>query len=82
MKQFEEPLGPQDVLLLRGVDYSVLEKLVGECASRVYNALRHQNIEAGTKEAFNAYVSCLHQLYLFGVAMQLNRMGYHMTKMN
>ena len=32
--------------------------------------------------AFNAYVSCLHQLYLFGAAMQLNRMGYHMTKMN
>ena len=33
-------------------------------------------------EAFNAYVSCLHQLYLFGAAMQLNRMGYHMTKTN
>ena len=72
----------EDVLLLRGVDYTVLEKLVGECASRVYNALRHQNIEPGTKEAFNAYVSCLHQLYLFGAAMQLKRMGYHMTKMN
>ena len=72
----------EDVLLMRGVDYTVLEKLVGECASRVYNALRHQNIEAGTKEAFNAYVSCLHQLYLFGAAMQLNKMGYHMTKMS
>jgi hypothetical protein len=23
----------------------------------------------------------LHQLYLFGAAMQLKRMGYHMTKM-
>ena len=34
-----------------------------------------------TKEAFNGYVACLHQLYLFGAAMQLNRMGYHMTKM-
>ena len=71
----------EDVLLLRGVNYTVLEKLIGECASRVYNALRRQNIEPGTKEAFNAYVSCLHQLYLFGAAMQLNRMGYHMTKM-
>ena len=55
----------EDVLLLQGV----------------YNALMHQRIEPGTKEAFDAYVSCLHQLYLFGVAMQLNRMGYHMTKM-
>ena len=72
----------EDVLLLSGVDYDVLEKLVGECASRVYNALRHQNIEPGTKEAFNAYVSCLHQLYLFGAAMQLKRMEYHMIKMN
>ena len=60
----------EDVLLLQGVDYTVLEKVTGECAS-----------EPGTKEAFDAYVSCLHQLYLFGVAMQLNRMGYHITKM-
>ena len=71
----------EEVLLLSGNDYALLEKLVGECASRVYNALRHQNIEPGTKEAFNAYVSCLHQLYLFGAAMQLKRMGYHMTKL-
>ena len=33
------------------------------------------------KEAFNGYVACLHQLYLFGAAIQLKRMGYHMTKM-
>ena len=72
----------EEVLLLSGIDYTALEKLTGECSSRVYNALRHQNIEPGTKEAFNAYVSCLHQLYLFGAAMQLKRMGYHMTKMN
>ena len=72
----------EDVLLLKGVDYTALEKLTGECSSRIYNILRHQNIEPGTKEAFNAYVSCLHQLYLFGAAIQLNRMGYHMTKMN
>ena len=38
--------------------------------------------ETGTKEAFHAYVACLHQLYLAGVAMQLKRMGYRMTKMN
>ena len=27
-------------------------------------------------------VVSLHQLYLFGAAMQLKRMGYHMAKMN
>lgn len=70
----------EEVLRLKGADYDALEKLVGECASRVNNALRHQNIESGTKEAFNAYVSCLQQLYLFGAAVQLKRMGYHMTK--
>ena len=72
----------EEVLLLKGVDYTVLEKVAGECASRVYNSLMHQRIEPGTKEAFNAYVACLHQLYLMGAAMQLKRMGYHMTKMN
>ncbi len=71
----------EEVLLLQGVDYTVLEKVTGECASRVYNALMHQRLEPGTKEAFNGYVACLHQLYLFGTAMQLKRMGYHMTKM-
>ena len=72
----------EEVLALSGEAYSSLEKLVGECASRVYNALRHQAIEPGTREAFNAYVSCLHQLYLFGAAVQLKRLGYHMTKMS
>ena len=72
----------QDVLLLQGTDYTALEKVTGECASRVYNALMHQHLEPGTKEAFNGYVVCLRQLYLFGAAMQLKRMGYHMTKMS
>ena len=67
-------------MLLRDEEFDTLES--GECASRVYNALMHQRLEPGTKEAFNGYVACLHQLYLFGAAMQLKRMGYHMTKMN
>ena len=61
---------------------NIKEKLVGECASRVNNALRHQPFEPGTKEAFDGYVACLHQLYLKGAAIQLKRMGYHMTKLN
>ena len=72
----------EEVLLLRGVDYTVLERVTGECASRVYNTLMHQHIEPGTREAFNGYVASLHQLYLMGVAAQLKRMGYHMGKMN
>ena len=71
----------EEVLLLQGIDYTVLEKVTGECASRVYTALMRQHLEPGTKEAFNGYVACLHQLYLYGAAMQLKRMGYHMTKM-
>ena len=71
----------EEVLLLKGDDYSALEKVTGECASRVYNALMRQQLEPGTKEAFKGYVACLHQLYLFGIAIQLKRMGYHMTKM-
>lgn len=71
----------EELLLLQGDDYMMLEKVVGECASRVYNALMRQHIEPGTKAAFEAFVACLHQLYLFGAAMQLKHMGYHMTKM-
>ena len=44
--------------------------------------LMRQRFEPGTKEAFKGYVACLHQLYLMGAAMQLKRMGYHMTKIN
>lgn len=68
------------VLRLSGVESATLEKVVGECASRIYNSLLHQAIEPGTKEAYEAYVSCLHQLYLMGAAMMFKRMGYHMTK--
>ena len=72
----------EEVLLLEGEDYYALEKTVGECAQRVYNALMHQGLEPGTREAFDAYVACLHQLYLMGAAMQLRRLGYHMTAVN
>ena len=50
------------------------------------------DVEEKWEQIANAYVSCLHQLYLFGAALQFfdersgkaerNRMGYHMTKMN
>ena len=57
-----------------------LESLASECAAKVHSTLMHQHIEPGTREAFFAYVACLHQLYLMGAAVQLKRMGYHMTK--
>ena len=66
MENFEEPLGDERRRLLE---------------QELRKDLR-QRLEPGTKEAFNAYVACLHQLYLFGAAMQLKRMGYHMTKMS
>lgn len=71
-----------DVLRLDAGGYADMERLVGECASRVYSALRRHSVEPGTPEAFRAYVSCLHQLYLMGAAVQLNAMGYHMTLMS
>ena len=72
----------RDVLKLKNKDFASTEELVSECASRVHNALMHQNIEPGTKEAFRGYITCLHQLYLFGAAIQLKRMGYHMTRIS
>lgn len=71
----------ESVLMLEGEDYVSTERIVGECASRVYSLLCRHGFEAGTPEAFRAYVSCLHQLYVMGCAVQLNRMGYHMELM-
>lgn len=70
----------RDFLKLPSKDFAATEELVSECASRIHNLLMHQSIEPGTKEAFLGYVACLHQLYLFGAAVQLKRMGYHMTR--
>lgn len=69
-----------DILRLQGEKKLELRNLAGEAASRVYNNLCRAHIEPGTKEAFTAYVACIHQLYLAGMAVQLHRLGYHMTK--
>ncbi len=71
----------EEILMLKDNDFDALEKLVGECASRTNNNLRRQGFEPGTKAAFDGYLSCLHQLYLMGMSVQLHRMGYHMEKM-
>lgn len=57
-------------------------ELVAECASRVYGLLSHERVEPGTQEAFGCYIACLHQLYLAGMAMELNALGYHMSPLN
>lgn len=56
--------------------------LVAECASRVYGILNHEHIEPGSQEALGCYIACLHQLYLAGMVMELNALGYHMTPYN
>ena len=71
-----------DVLMLRDKESDELEQVVSECASRVNSMLMREQIEPGTKEAFEAYVACLRQLYLFGMAIQLHHMGYHMERIN
>lgn len=70
----------EEVLLLNDVEYKACESLVSECAMRTHANLRRASIEPGTREAFHAYVQCLHQLYLMGAAVQLKAMGYKMSK--
>ena len=57
-------------------------ELVAECSSITNDFLRHSNIEPGTKEAIEAYIQSLNQLYLMGMAVQLNEMGYKMLGLN
>lgn len=71
----------EEVLNMKGKGREELNDLVAECASRTNSKLIHEHLEPGTREAFNGYLACLHQLYLMGAAVQLKRMGYHMTLM-
>ncbi len=59
-----------------------ITELVAECASRVYGIINHEHIEPGTDVALGCYIAALHQLYLAGMAMELNALGYHMTPLN
>jgi len=70
----------EDVLMVRGEEDERLSRTVSECATRVHYALMREQVEPGTREAFEAYVACLRQLYYFGMAVQLRRMGYHMER--
>ena len=70
----------EEVLLLNEEERKKLQELVGDCAARVYNILRHENVEPGTKDAFLLFVDCIHQMYLMGMAIELYHLGYKMTK--
>jgi len=72
----------RDILKLRSDDEIRVSTLAGDSATLVHSALMHEGFEPGTPEAFNAYVRCLHQLYYFGAAVELKRLGYHMTKLS
>lgn len=69
----------EDVLGYKGEAAEKISELVAECASRVHSLLLHEKVEPGTEAAFGSYVAALHQLYLAGMAMELNALGYHMT---
>lgn len=71
----------QDILKLSKADEATVSALAGDCAEYVHGALMHERFEPGTPEAFNAYTRCLHELYYFGAAVELRRLGYHMTEL-
>lgn len=68
------------VLLLNAQQSEELQALVAECGARTNNILCHLSITPGSKDAYKAVIAALHQLYLFGIAIELKRLGYHMTK--
>lgn len=71
----------ENVLGYTGEAAEKITELVAQCASRVYGLLSHEHVEPGTEAALGCYVAALHQLYLVGMAMELNALGYHMTPM-
>ena len=69
-----------EVLDLHGDAAEQMQTLAGECAERTKRAIFALDIEPGTVDAFKAYVAGLQCMYQMGMALQLNAMGYHMTK--
>ncbi|MDE5745460.1 MAG: hypothetical protein K2H84_07385 [Paramuribaculum sp.] len=67
------------ILSYTGEAAEKITELVAECAARVLNILNHEQVEPGTEAALGCYIAALHQLYLTGMAMELNALGYHMT---
>ena len=59
-----------------------MTEIVAECASITNTILRKEDVEPGTKEALEAYMESLHQMYLMGMAVELNAMGYKMLGLN
>lgn len=72
----------KDILGYEGEKAEMVHNKVAECASRVYSLLTHNYIEPGTEMAFACYVAALHEMYLMGMAVELNALGYHMTPFN
>lgn len=72
----------ETVLVLNAEDHKALNNIVAECASRTYNLLIHQGLQPGTEEAFRGFIAAIHQMYLMGIAVELNTLGYHMTKLS
>lgn len=72
----------EDILGYSGETAEKVTKLASESAARVYNLLTHEHVEPGTKDALGCYIAALHQLYLAGMAMEINALGYHMTPLN
>lgn len=69
----------QDILKLNAQEEEKTGKLVGKSAKLALTDLMREGFEPSTPDAFNAYVRCLHQLYYYGAAIELRRLGYHMT---
>lgn len=69
----------QSLLGYAGEAAEKITGLVQDCAARVLNLLNHEPVEPGTEAAFGSYIAALHQLYLAGMAMELNALGYHMS---
>lgn len=70
-----------DVLGLDKEEAEKVSEIVGECAARTLSAIQHSGAEAGSEEAVKVYRGALHALYIMGMAMELNALGYHMQLM-
>lgn len=66
---------------LRSSEALKLAALMNSCAHKALGMIRHENIEAGTEDAFYILVRTIYSMMRVGASVQLNALGYHAHKL-
>ena len=67
-------------IALESPEAKTIESVAKSCAQTVYTAIRHEQIEPSTPEAFHVYARSCKALFRIGAAVELSALGYKFEK--